>query len=105
MSDTPRTDQQTPNTQGLRTLVVTAEFARELERELNESREVIDALKRTLRLTQDANEELQWQLDGYTKCEVCKGDCGRYEGFQTTPQPDPQTWVDCRACDGEGWVK
>ena len=96
MSDTPRTDKAAEKL---------FYESRQLERELNESREVIDALKRTLRLTQDANEELQWQLDGYTKCEVCKGDCGRYEGFQTTPQPDPQTWVDCRACDGEGWVK
>jgi len=86
---------------------ILTDFARQLERELNESREVIDALKRTLSLTQDANEEMQWKLDGYTKCEVCKGDCGHYEGSvgRLGSPVDPQTWVDCAACGGEGWVK
>ena len=44
-----------------------------LERELKEANEAIRVLKRTLRLTQDDNEELQRRFDGYTKCEACNG--------------------------------
>ena len=50
------------------------------------------------------NEELKLQLDGWTKCPACNGDGGHYHGAQVTPKPDPQTFVDCPGCDGEGWV-
>ena len=83
------------------------EHAKCLERELNKANEAIRVLKRTLRLTQDDNEELQRRVDGYTKCEACNGDCGRHEGSvgRLGSPVDPQTWVDCDACEGEGWVK
>ena len=121
MSDTPRTNKAMTDSikrwkdDGYKTdksLVEVAseslfELTKQLERELNKANEVIDVLKRTLILTQDANEELQMQLDGYTKCEACNGDCWRHEGSvgRLGSPVDPQTWVDCDACEGEGWVK
>lgn len=50
-------------------------------------------------------EELQFRIDGYEQCETCEGRGGRYHPRGGSPQPDPQTWQDCPACKGEGWVK
>jgi len=51
------------------------------------------------------NEEEEEYEEEEELCDVCNGDGGRYEGFQTTPHPDPQTWVDCPCCEGEGWIR
>ena len=50
-------------------------------------------------------EELEYQLDGWTKCQDCDGEGGGFVGRQLTPSPDPNSYVDCNACNGEGWVK
>ena len=106
MSDTPR--YRRPS--GLALSV----FSRELEREIDqiskqttELVEEIKLLKGQLSLSQDREQELQWQIDGYTKCDSCDGDGGRCEGShgRLGSPNDPQTWVNCDSCDGEGWVK
>lgn len=52
-------------------------------------------------------EELECKLQGLIKCIECHGNGGRHAGSTGRlghPQ-DPQTWENCKACDGEGWVK
>ncbi len=121
MSDTPKRDNlmseaqkrwQSQACDGDKSLVeVTCEmlFERfgELERELNESNEYKRRYQSLVGALQQSNEELQLQLQGYTKCEVCNGDCGRHTGSvgRLGSPVDPQTWVDCDACKGEGWVR
>jgi len=52
-------------------------------------------------------EELECKLQGLIKCIECDGDGGRYAGSKgRLGHPlDPQTWINCPTCDGEGWVK
>jgi len=68
---------------------------------------IIRQLQRKIEELKAENEELQYNLDGYVKCDCCNGDGGDYAGStgRLGHSEDPQTWVDCGACGGEGWVE
>ncbi len=52
-------------------------------------------------------EELECKLQGLIKCIDCDGAGGRYEGStgRLGHPLDPQTWINCPTCDGDGWIK
>lgn len=52
-------------------------------------------------------EELECKLQGLIKCIECDGTGGKHEGStgRLGNPLDPQTWINCPTCDGEGWVK
>jgi len=52
-------------------------------------------------------EELECKLQGLIKCIECDGTGGRHEGStgRLGHPLDPQTWINCPTCDGDGWVK